>query len=249
MTSRPAWGRVATTYARSRPGYPPAALALLARLGAGLPGQAVVDVGCGTGALTRGLADAGATVTGVDPDDGMLAAAIALGGGAAYRRGSAEATGLSAGCADAVTAAQCWHWTDRPRAAAEALRLLRTDGVLAILSMDWVEVHPVVRATAAAVLRHRPAAAWSPATPGASWAGELVAAGFRDVSRDGAEVVIEHPVRAWVDRILVSAPVGPSVDRATSEAVCASVLRAVTPLAREGLLRVPHRVEVLAARA
>lgn len=46
---------------------------------------------------------------------------------------SAEDTGLPAASADLVTAAQAWHWFEADRAAAEARRLLRPDGVLALL--------------------------------------------------------------------------------------------------------------------
>lgn len=249
MSTGPRWGGVAGAYARSRPGYPPEAFALLAAAGAGLPGQVVVDVGCGTGALTRGLAAAGAAVTGVDPDEGMLAAAAAAGDGPAYRRGTAEHTGLPPAGADAVTAAQCWHWVDRPRAAREALWLLRPGGVLAILGMDWSSSHPVLEATDDAVRRHSPGASWAPALPAPSWDGELAGAGFRDPRRTSAEVLIAYRVEAWVTRIRASAPVGASMDAAAADAVCADVRDAVAPLAVDGVLAVPHHIALLTARA
>lgn len=58
--------------------------------------------------------------------------------------GTAETTGLPGGCADLVTSAQAWHWFDTDAASAEAARLLRSGGVLALLwnTMDvqvpWV---------------------------------------------------------------------------------------------------------------
>ena len=70
----------------------------------GLGAQAVVaDLGSGTGILTRLLLASGAQVIGVEPNDGMRAAAeSALAGNARFRsvRGSAEATTLAAESVD-----------------------------------------------------------------------------------------------------------------------------------------------------
>ena len=60
------WGRTARDYARYRPGYPESFYDLLPRLGVGLPGQRILDLGTGTGVLARELAKRGATVTAVD---------------------------------------------------------------------------------------------------------------------------------------------------------------------------------------
>src|ERR1700736_5342215 len=43
------------------------------------PGQAILDLGCGDGALTERIAAAGAVVTGVDSSSAMVAAALARG--------------------------------------------------------------------------------------------------------------------------------------------------------------------------
>jgi len=47
-----------------------------------------------------------------------------------YVEGFAESTGLPDASFDVVTAGQCWHWFERSRAAAEALRLLRDGGAV-----------------------------------------------------------------------------------------------------------------------
>lgn len=147
-------------YDRLRPGYPAAAIdAILAELsdGAAVPrGPLAVDLGAGTGKLARVLAARGLDVIAVDPSETMLQAAASgiaaaaspapdpLPGSIRPVIATAEATGLPTACADLVTAAQAWHWFDTAAASAEAARLLRPGGVLALIwnTMDvqipWV---------------------------------------------------------------------------------------------------------------
>ena len=61
------FGRSVEAYRRSRPSYPPEAVAwLVTALGIG-PERVVVDVGAGTGKLTAQLLPTGATVIAVEP--------------------------------------------------------------------------------------------------------------------------------------------------------------------------------------
>ena len=62
------FGAVAEAYERARPGYPEEAVRWLA----GEPPRDVLDLGAGTGKLTRQLAAAGHRVTAVDPSPEML---------------------------------------------------------------------------------------------------------------------------------------------------------------------------------
>ena len=91
------------------------------------PPARVADVGCGTGISTRLVAARGFDVTGVDPNEAMLAHARAA-GGARYRRGTATETGLDEGSVDLVTVAQAFHWFDVPAALAEFRRILARPG-------------------------------------------------------------------------------------------------------------------------
>jgi SAM-dependent methyltransferase len=121
------FARSAQAYERGRPGYPDAAVD---RLVAALPGRCVIDLAAGTGKLTRALTARGCDVVAVEPVAEMRAL---IAPSARAVDGVAEAIGLPARCADAVTVAQAFHWFDGTRALREIHRVLRPGGVLALL--------------------------------------------------------------------------------------------------------------------
>ncbi|WBB85053.1 class I SAM-dependent methyltransferase [Micromonospora sp. WMMC264] len=132
-TAALSFGAAAAEYDRFRPRYPRAALRWALD---GLSDARVVDLGAGTGILTRGLlaltADGTvAQVVPVEPDPGMRAQLAAATPGTTALAGSAEAVPLPDGSADAVLVGQAYHWFDRERAHAEAARVLRPSGTFA----------------------------------------------------------------------------------------------------------------------
>ncbi len=129
------FGGIAGHYERFRPGPPEAAVDwyLPQRVGR------VVDLGAGTGALTRLLVDRADDVVAVEPDDRMRAVLAAQVPGARALPGSGEAVPLADGCADAVIASTSWHWMDPASALAEAARVLVPGGCLGAL---WTGADP-----------------------------------------------------------------------------------------------------------
>lgn len=126
-------------YLRSRPGYPAQVLDVLARHCGYTRASVVADVGAGTGLLTRLFVDAGNPVFAVEPNPGMRAALEAThppSSTFASVDGSAEATGLGDASVDLVTAAQAFHWFDRPRARAEFGRILKPGGWVVLIWND-----------------------------------------------------------------------------------------------------------------
>lgn len=99
-----------------------------------LRGRRILDVGCGTGRLTAALAeDAHAKVWGVDASAEMVAvAARTVPAGVGIRVGVAESLPFRGGWFDRVTMSLVVHLIDRPRAFAEARRVVQPEGRVAI---------------------------------------------------------------------------------------------------------------------
>ncbi len=129
---------LADAYAQYRPTYPTAAVDfVLDRCGL-RPGDLIVDVGCGTGISSRLFAARGLHVVGIEPNREMRARAVAEASppgvtAPTYRDGRAEATGLESACADAVLAAQAFHWFEPAATLAEFHRILRPGGWVVLL--------------------------------------------------------------------------------------------------------------------
>ena len=123
------FGGVADVYERSRPGYPEDAVRWLA----GEEPCDVVDLGAGTGKLTRSLVDLGHRVTAVEPLPEMLDQLRVAVPEATAVEGGAEAIPLPAESADVVTVAQAFHWFDHGPALVEIARVLRPGGRIALV--------------------------------------------------------------------------------------------------------------------
>lgn len=136
--SAPDFGQLAESYDRLRP--PDAnwhrLLEVLVEAG-DLRGRRVLDVGCGTGALARALAERGAHVWGVDPSEQMLEVA---------RDRAGRSIGLKRGRAEALPFKDAWferavlrlviHLVDRTRALPELARALAPGGRVVIATFD-----------------------------------------------------------------------------------------------------------------
>ena len=134
------FGVVADEYNRLRPGPSPQALDWLLPEGV----TDVLEIGAGTGVLTRLLAERVARVTAVEPDDRMRAVLAAGTGGIEILAGRAEEIPTASSSFDVVIAASAWHWVDEERGVPEVARVLRPGGRLSLVwsgpdrSVDWM---------------------------------------------------------------------------------------------------------------
>jgi SAM-dependent methyltransferase len=183
---------VAAEYERHRPEYPEDALRWAAEQ-LGLETHArVLDVGAGTGKLTRGLVALGLDVLAVEPGAPMLEQLRAAVPEAEALEGSAESIPLSDASIDAAFAGQAYHWFDREQAMPELHRVIRGGGGVALLWNWWDERDPLQRELGAIVgyAGHRPYA--DEALPGAPWFREVGRTVVESAEESSPEAVTSH---------------------------------------------------------
>lgn len=134
------FGAAASEYERGRPVYPVEAVEWLLPPGA----TRVLDLGAGTGKLTRRLLERGLRTAAIDPSVGMLAQLTSVLPGVPVAAGTAELLPVRDAAVDAVLVAQAWHWIDAGRAVPRIARALRPGGRLGLVwnirdeREDWV---------------------------------------------------------------------------------------------------------------
>jgi SAM-dependent methyltransferase len=153
MSSTERFTTRAGAYAASRPSYPSASIDAVL-MGLGDPAAlTVADLGAGTGISSRLIAGRGPHVFAIEPNAAMRAAATAD-GRIAWIDGTAERTTLADRSVDVVTAFQAWHWVDGPLATAEARRVVRPGGRLAVVYNERDERDPFTAAYGEIVRRY-----------------------------------------------------------------------------------------------
>jgi len=116
-----------------RPGYPPELLEFLrARFVLGR-GKTVIELGAGTGKLTRLLASTGARIVAIEPVAAMRDQIAKLLPEVPLMGGVAESIPIAGRTADVVVAAQAFHWFSNRAALEEIHRVLRPAGHLVVM--------------------------------------------------------------------------------------------------------------------
>jgi SAM-dependent methyltransferase len=190
------FGAHADAYERARPAWPEEAARWLVPEDAEL----VVELGAGTGKLTRAVAALGVRVVAVEPDPRMLA--VSRGLDLDGVEGTAEAIPLGSGEADVVVAGSSLHWFELDHALPEIHRVLRPDGRLAFGWNHRDVRHPTIAAMSEVIYASRP----SRQTSGwqrRDWPAAVTAGGlFGDVEYALFEHVHELPREALEDHLL-----------------------------------------------
>lgn len=240
---RLSFGAHADAYERARPAWPEDAARWLVPGGARL----VVEVGAGTGKLTRALAPFGVRVIGVEPDVRMLA--VLRERGLEGVEGAAESIPLGDGAADAVIAGSSLHWFDFDRALGEFHRVLGDGGRFAFGWNHRDERHPTIAAMSEVIYSSRP----SRQTSGwkrRDWAREVAGKGlFGEVEHMLFEHVHELPRHALEEHLVSYAGLAALTgdERRREFAAVAEILDADPSLHDGDRLRLPFVVDAYRA--
>lgn len=155
MEPRFTFDRIAGLYDAARAGYPDGVFERLSSFAH--PGRAVLEVGCGTGKATVGLAARGLSIVALDPGPSMIAQAranLADGADVRFVQSTFEAWTPDAADFDLIAAAQAWHWVPPDIGLPKVASLLKPNGVLAIFGNDWTLADPQLNAASDAVYVH-----------------------------------------------------------------------------------------------
>jgi SAM-dependent methyltransferase len=148
----------------ARPAYPPGVIQLLAELAVDAP-RAVLDVGCGTGELARGVAPQVGRIDAVDFSEAMLRLAGRLDGGDAsnitWILGAVEEVAFSGPYA-LISAGESLHWMDWDTVMPRFARVLTQNGVLAIVGRSFDGLPAVRERILPSVVRYSPVRDYRP---------------------------------------------------------------------------------------
>ncbi|HEY0010588.1 MAG TPA: class I SAM-dependent methyltransferase [Candidatus Paceibacterota bacterium] len=137
MTAGPKYGefgRFSTTYDAARPPMPSEVLDYLASR---TNLQNVLDVGCGTGIITRQIHRLGIPVSGSDIDEEMIRTARAYNDGINYAVAPAEQLPFADASFNTVTCFSAFHWFANEKAAGEIRRVLVPGGHVFIANREY----------------------------------------------------------------------------------------------------------------
>lgn len=209
------WGLASKDYAKYRDIYPAEFYQKLVDLGLCIKGQAVLDLGTGTGVLPRNMYQFGAKFVGADISENQIKEAKELSKSAGldidYIVASAETFDLPDKAFDVVTACQCFMYFDKAVALPKIRKVLKDNGHFVVLFMSWLPFEDEIAKTSEdMVVKYNPS--WTGAgmkrheleTP--SWIGDM----FKIENAIAYDIKVPFTRETWHGRMKACRGIGAS---------------------------------------
>ena len=201
-----AFGNAAREYELGRPRWPQELIDLVVRELELTVDATVLDLGAGTGKLTRDLVPRFAQVIAVEPDDVMREVLEEVVPEAEALAGSAEAIPLDADSVDAVFSAEAFHWFASDETVAEIARVLRPGGGFAIFwNIEFGEPEPPMGEAVESLLDEAFARGGSPGLPrvlSGAWREPLERSSFGLLHEATSEREVVRDRERWLATML-----------------------------------------------
>lgn len=210
----PNFDETASDYAKYRQGFPEEFFHRLIEKNFCDYDARVLDLGCGTGTIARGMAQLGFETYALDPAEKLIEEAKHLDEminvKAHYSVASAENTGHESDFFDLIIAGQCWHWFDHSKAINEVKRIGKHDARLVIAHFDWLPLNgSVAQATEKLIKQFNPDWCMDNGTGFyAEWAMQLAEAGLGNIETYSFTKKRYFTPESWRGRVRASAGVG-----------------------------------------
>jgi cyclopropane fatty-acyl-phospholipid synthase-like methyltransferase len=154
------WGKTSIDYAKYRPGPPISFYERLEKLGVGLAGQSILDLGTGTGVLARQFAKQGCSVIGTDISAEQVKMAQTLAElektDATFKAVPTEEIHFDEKF-DAITASQCFLYFNKAKVIPLIKDHLKANGVFITSHFSWLPLQDkIAKASEELILRHNP---------------------------------------------------------------------------------------------
>ena len=155
------WGKTSEEYAKYRDIYPKEFYQKIIDRELCIKGQKVLDLGTGTGVLPRNMYQYGANWTGTDISPEQIEQAKRLSEAEKmeidYLAVPTENIDLPMESFDVITACQCFWYFDHERVMPKLAELLKSNGKLLILYMDWLPYEDAIAGKSEEIiLKHNP---------------------------------------------------------------------------------------------
>lgn len=174
MNMKVNFGEVAKNYAKYRNDLPKELIEGLKMRGVDFKKKRVLDLGSGSGILSRIIYKEGAEVVGVEPSVELIGEARKMDRKENihinYLHEHSESMSLGNSSFEYVTVMRAWHWFDREKTLCEVKRILKDDGTLLVMDSGFMSGRKVVADTLSIVKKYLPG-------------GELKRAGSKAVAK------------------------------------------------------------------